>query len=340
MILDTERILREIVDLRVGVLGDFCLDAYWFLDPAAGEISVETGIRTTPAIAQRSSGGGAANVAANLAALGVRNLSAYGFVGDDPFGMYLRSLLDVQRIQTAGLIIHPRPWDTHVYIKPHVHEREESRIDFGTGNTIDDAVARKLLSAIERDLPDLDLLLINDQISNGLHSSGLFQTGLRTLVGRDPSICVLFDSRSRSDLYAGTIRKINSHEALRLCGMHLPNHDPGSEEEGGRAAETLYGLWHQPVFITRGAHGCLLRDAEGLHLVPAVRADGPIDTVGAGDSMLAGIGAALAVGQDAREAAAFGHLVAGVTIRKLRQTGTASPDEILALVRMMAGAEA
>jgi len=55
----------------------------------------------------------------------------------------------------------------------------------------------------------------------------------------------------------------------------------------------------------------------------------PVDPVGAGDSMLAGIAAALAVGAKPFKAAELGSLVAGVTVQKLMQTGTATAEEIL-----------
>jgi phosphoglycolate phosphatase-like HAD superfamily hydrolase len=54
-----------------------------------------------------------------------------------------------------------------------------------------------------------------------------------------------------------------------------------------------------------------------------------VDTVGAGDSYLAGAASALAAGYDLETAARMGTFVAGVTVQKLFQTGTASPEEIL-----------
>ena len=54
-----------------------------------------------------------------------------------------------------------------------------------------------------------------------------------------------------------------------------------------------------------------------------------VDTVGAGDSYLAGAASALAAGYDMETAAKIGSFVAGVTVQKLFQTGTATPDEII-----------
>ena len=54
-----------------------------------------------------------------------------------------------------------------------------------------------------------------------------------------------------------------------------------------------------------------------------------IDTVGAGDSYLAGAASTLAAGYSMNMAAEIGSFVAGVTVQKFFQTGTATPEEIL-----------
>jgi sugar/nucleoside kinase (ribokinase family) len=64
--------------------------------------------------------------------------------------------------------------------------------------------------------------------------------------------------------------------------------------------------------------------------VPALVPEGPIDPVGAGDSVTAGMVASLLSGASPIEAASVGNLVASITIRQLGTTGTASPAEVLA----------
>jgi len=55
---------------------------------------------------------------------------------------------------------------------------------------------------------------------------------------------------------------------------------------------------------------------------------GPIDIVGAGDSCSAGIACAMVSGATLEQAAAFGNLVASITIQQLGTTGTASPEQV------------
>ena len=62
--------------------------------------------------------------------------------------------------------------------------------------------------------------------------------------------------------------------------------------------------------------------------VPAYPVSGPIDSVGAGDSSSAAMACALASGASLIEAAAFGNLVASITIQQIGTTGTATPAQV------------
>jgi sugar/nucleoside kinase (ribokinase family) len=90
-----------------------------------------------------------------------------------------------------------------------------------------------------------------------------------------------------------------------------------------------------PLFITLGKDGCLVFEGGESHLVPSIPVEPPLDPVGAGDSFLAGLSAALAVKAGPLEAARLGHLAAAVTIKKLGITGAASPEEIITVSEMM-----
>jgi phosphoglycolate phosphatase-like HAD superfamily hydrolase len=97
------------------------------------------------------------------------------------------------------------------------------------------------------------------------------------------------------------------------------------------SAKALYEKFGKPLFVTRGSKGSLTIDANGISEVPGLMITSKVDTVGAGDSYLAGAAGALAAGYTMPEAAALGALVAGVTVQKLFQCGTATPGEILHL---------
>ena len=155
--------------------------------------------------------------------------------------------------------------------------------------------------------------------------------GAAGAAGAARTVPFLTDSRAFSDSYDGAMRKINDREALRLGGREWEGDEPVPLEDAERAAADLAARWKTTLFLTRGSRGILVREGAAMHAVPGLQILGRIDTVGAGDSALAGIAAALAAGRGALEAAELGNFVAGVTVQKLFTTGTASPAEVLAI---------
>lgn len=325
------QVLNSLASARIGVIGDFCLDVYWDLDLSASEKSIETGLMTRPVREQRYELGGAGNIVNNLVAMGVGTVHVFGVIGSDPFGREMRQLLDVRHVAHTTLIEQAGGWDTLVYLKPIREGREEeSRLDFGNFNRLPDGVASDLLAGLDAALPDLDVVIINQQVMCGVHTD-FFRAGLNQLIARHPGKTFLADSRHVASTYGDCLRRLNEVEATRQCGAAHEYGDAVSQEEAQQAARQLYKASRKPVFVSRGMRGVLVVDAGGLHVVPGLHIVNPSDPVGAGDSMLAGIAAALAVGHPPEQAATFGNFVAGVTVQKLFQTGTASPAEILAI---------
>ncbi|MCX6944390.1 MAG: PfkB family carbohydrate kinase [Opitutales bacterium] len=332
-LLNADRLRRLLGDLRrarVGVVGDFCVDSYYLIDAAAAEPSLETGLSTRPVREQRHTLGGAGNVVANLQALGVADLRAFGVIGPDLRGAELLRLLQAAGAATSGIITQPAAWQTHAYLKPILGHEELNRFDFGRFNVLADPSREGLLAALAAALPTLDVLVVNQQFDRGLHTAE-FQAGLNALLARHPRVRALVDCRQLAAAYPGGLHKLNDLEAARLCGRtHAPRtHIPRAETLA--AAAELFQRWSQPVFVSCGSQGGVAVDATGVHEVPGLHLLGKIDPVGAGDSLVAGLAACLAVGATPAEAASFGNLVASVTVQKLQQTGTATPAEILAI---------
>ena len=82
--------------LRIGVAGDFFLDRYLHIDPAKAETSIETGLPVYNVVEVRSQPGAAGTILNNLVALGVGEIHAIGFCGDDGEGYELRRALEAQ----------------------------------------------------------------------------------------------------------------------------------------------------------------------------------------------------------------------------------------------------
>jgi rfaE bifunctional protein kinase chain/domain len=327
----TERRLREILasitTVSVGVIGDFCLDAYWELDLSNPEASIETGKPTRAVAHQRYGLGGAGNIASNAATLGAGSVHAFGVIGNDLFGREMMRLLERGSIITDGILTQQQGFDTPVYAKPLLGAEEQERIDFGRFNSVSDETTNELAGRVRRALTRMDALIVNQQLLHGVCSPRMFLM-LNDFAAEVPEKILIADSRHRSHLIRSMIRKLNASEALRS------QHTPAGADVGDALRACAFAIastTHHPVFITRGSAGMLACDGASAYDVPAVMLRGEIDPVGAGDTAVAAIACTLAAGASVPEAAEAGNLAAAITVQKLRQTGAASPVEILSL---------
>ncbi|HZK92566.1 MAG TPA: PfkB family carbohydrate kinase [Prolixibacteraceae bacterium] len=323
-----QKILNDIVTVKIAVLGDFCLDAYWFIDEAMSEISVETNQATRPVAQQRYSLGGAGNVTNNLAAMKIKDIRAFGVIGTDPFGAEMVRIMKETGIQPENLLIQEENWYTHAYAKPYINDTELNRVDFGNYNHLSKETADRLIEILIREIPEVDVVIINQQVPSGIHTD-YFKKRLVDVIRQFPQKTFIVDSRNFNDYYTGAIRKMNDTEAARLCGHTKKPDDVVLYSEVVSSAKELYKRYQKPLFITRGSKGSLTIDETGISEIPGLMILSKVDTVGAGDSYLAGAASSLAAGYEMETAAQIGSFVAGVTVQKLFQTGTASPEEIL-----------
>ena len=325
-----QKILNDIVAVKIAVLGDFCLDAYWFIDEAMSEISVETNQATRPVAQQRYSLGGAGNVTNNLAAMKIKDIRAFGVIGTDPFGAEMVRIMKETGIQPENLLIQEENWYTHAYAKPYINDTELNRVDFGNYNHLSKETADRLIEILIREIPEVDVVIINQQVPSGIHTD-YFKKRLVEVIHQFLAKTFIVDSRNFNDYYTGAIRKMNDTEAARLCGHNKKPDDVVLYSEVVSSAKELYKRYQKPLFITRGSKGSLTIDETGISEIPGLMILSKVDTVGAGDSYLAGAASSLAAGYDMETAAQIGSFVAGVTVQKLFQTGTASPEEILGI---------
>ncbi|HTO93944.1 MAG TPA: PfkB family carbohydrate kinase [Bacteroidota bacterium] len=324
-------ILEGIRSARIGIVGDFCLDAYWQIDQGTPELSLETGKPTRAVRTQQYNPGGAGNVAANCRAIGTGTVRAFGIIGGDLFGRELSALLSRRGTDTSGLIAQERGWDTPVYAKPYIDVEEQERIDFGRWNALEPDSEAALIRAVREALPGLDAVIVNQQLERGFASPTVIRA-LNEIAASVPRVPFILDSRTMSGAFSGMFCKLNAAEACRIAGPAGADSSGATPAMIGGWARTIAGRTGKPVFVTRGSDGILLFDGSTIENLGAVRLDGPIDTVGAGDTTVAAIASSLAAHASLREAGEMGNLAAAVTVKKLRETGTANAEEILRLL--------
>ena len=323
-----EKILCNAKTAKIGVVGDFCLDVYWFLNEIASEKSLETDLPTWPIAEQEYSLGGAGNVVNNLHALGCENIHVFGVVGTEPWGQKLMQKLYKLNVNCEGMITQEKHWATPAYVKPYKEQNELNRIDFGNFNKLDTETLNCLLSLLEKNLQNQDIVIISQQIAGSLFVDEFIEK-LLILINKFCDTLFIVDSRHNSGDFPSAILKLNDFTAESMVDNTTPNGVGVTRENAIKTAKTLCKKLKKTIFITRGINGCILVDEGVIKEIPSIKITGKIDTVGAGDSMLAGICIGLVSGQDAYNSACLGILAAAVTIQKLYQTGTVSPEELL-----------
>jgi len=218
-----------------------------------------------------------------------------------------------------------------VYCKPYVGDEEQRRIDFGVFNEMAEETEESLVCHLRRVLREVDAVILNQQLARGISSPSMIQRLNELIHTSSGQRVFLVDSRDRSERYVGAHLKLNAYEAARLCGEPVDPEQTVSPRSVSRFAERIFARTGQPVFITMGERGCVVFDGTSRHEVSGVRINGPTDPVGAGDTFVSALAASMAVGATAYVAAQLANLAAAVTVRKLKQTGTATPEEILGI---------
>ncbi len=320
--------LEGIGAARVAVFGDFCLDAYWLIDPDKEDLSVETGLPVRCVHTQRYCLGGAGNVVANLAALRVGQIRAVGLVGDDAFGGLMLKILGELGVDTKGLLNFQADWQTVVYGKTCIGNEEQNRVDFGAFNAISTASIECLAHELARVADEGDVVILNQQVPAGVSTPGMIKE-INDVIARSPQSRFIVDSRHRSEQYRGAMLKMNEHEAVSLVREPRPADVRVTAAEARRYAADLYRRVSQPVFLTRGENGIVVADESGLVEIPGIQTIERVDSVGAGDTIVAALAAVVGSGGDVVSAASLANVAASITVRKLQTTGTATPEEIL-----------
>jgi rfaE bifunctional protein kinase chain/domain len=327
-----QELLEAIRDVRIGIVGDFTLDGYWYVDMMRAQLSREAPLYNRPVVRETYSAGGCANVAVNVAALQPREAWAFTVLGEDWRGLLLRQVLSAAGLRLEAVLTYATNWMTPFYGKVilmgYDNQQEDARVDFVNTHPLPDAVLDALLEQVADRLPTLDAIIVADYQTVGTVPERLVQV-LNRMAEMNPRVIFAADSRDNIAQFRAMVIKPNEVEATQ---MWFPGKRPDevTEQQLVEAGLRVQATTGRPVYITCGERGALLCAAEGYAHIPAMPVSPPIDPVGAGDTFLAALTTALAAGATPWEAGWLATLAAAVIVRKLRITGTASPEEILA----------
>ena len=296
---------------RLLVVGDVMLDRYWFGD--VERISPEAPVPVVKIARNEERPGGAANVARNAAALGAQ-VTLISVIGDDEAGRMLEKLLAGEAVRTSFHRDAAVP--TTVKLRVIGRQQQLLRIDFETAPS-HEILATKLAD-YERVLPEFDAVVLSDYGKGGLaHIERMIE---RAKARGAP---VLVDPKGEDyRRYRGaTLLTPNRAEFREVAGRWRSEAELASKAQGLRAELALEAL-----LITRSEEGMSLYTDAGAVSFPA-QAREVYDVSGAGDTVIATLGALLGAHVDLATAVGIANRAAGVVVGKLG-TAVVHPDEL------------
>ena len=302
---------ERVAAARLLVVGDVMLDRYWFGD--VERISPEAPVPVVKIARTEERPGGAANVARNAAALGALT-TLLSVTGDDEAGTALAKLLETERV--SATFLRDASLKTTVKLRVIGRQQQLLRIDFET------APSKELLAAnladYERLLASADVVVMSDYGKGGLAHIATMIGAARAL-GRP----VLIDPKGEDwGKYRGaTLITPNRGELRQVVGRWRDETDLAQKVHALRK-----DLGIDALLVTRSEEGMSLFSEAGALTIPA-QAREVYDVSGAGDTVIAALGALIAAGAPLPDAMRIANEAAGVVVGKLG-TAVAHPSEL------------
>jgi len=338
-----KKIVPRIKGKRIGVLGDLMLDRY--LWGTASRLSPESPVPVVEFEKQEQFLGGAGNVAANLASLGVK-VEAFGVVGamkdgEDEAGQALRRCLRELEIGDRGVVADSNRVTT---VKTRIIARHQQivRLDQESRDSLNKNIEDKIFRKFADSVKNLDGLILSDY-DKGVITDSLSE---RVFAQCHKEKVPVFVSPKKPRLFAhrgARVLTCNLSEAGKF--VTYPLQDEKSIEEA--LSKLLSHFGSGAIVITRGSEGMSLLEegAKKAQYVPATSfevtyervgkagvehgATGRqvFDVTGAGDTVLSVLTAAVVAGASVPDAAILANTAAGVVVGKLG-TASVSPAEL------------
>ena len=257
--------------------------------------------------------GGAANVAVNLASLGV-STRLVGVVGQDETADALEAIMASRNIQCDFHRVADRPTIT----KTRVQSRGQQLIRLDQENTAA-MPGEAVVEVLRKSIKGAGAVVLSDYGKGAL-------TDVSAMIAlcREAGLPVLVDPKgSNFDKYRGaSVITPNMSEFEAVAGQC-----DSDDELVSRARKMLGDLQLHALLVTRSEKGMLLVEADKEPLFLSTQAREVFDVTGAGDTVIATLAGALASGQDWAAAAALSNVAAGLVVRKIG-VASVTPGEI------------
>ena len=305
---------------RIAVIGDVVADQ--FLNGTISRVSREAPVFILKHDETETRPGGAANAAANVAALGGEPLLV-GLIGADEAGATLEKSLQVSGVKTDRLVRNPDGrTTTKVRVlagQPYAIRQQVIRIDYEDRNPVDDATFQALIMNARAAVEKADAVIVSDY-GYGVADEGLVDEVRKA--ANEHGIPLIADSRSRlPNFYGFTSATPNQEEAETILGRAF-------SLEASEELRSHFGF--KSLIVTLGSKGLALAEfGKSPVSISAVGSTQPVDVTGAGDTVIAAYALALASGSSAYDGATVANHAGGIVVMK-RGTAVASIDEVTA----------
>ena len=316
-------IIPDFSQAKILVVGDLMLDRYWH--GPTSRISPEAPVPVVKIEESEERAGGAGNVALNIAALN-GTPSLVGLTGQDEPASILKNRLSHQGVNCQFVELA----DCTTITKLRVLSRHQQliRLDFEDGFHADSG--EHLLQAYQAQLAAHDVILFSD-----------YQKGtLRDLpkliaLAKEQGKKVIIDPKgSDFSIYQGATLLTPNMSEFEVIAGHCEN----DEQLVEKAEQLRHELQLEALLITRSEKGMTLVQSGQAAVHLPTRARDVYDVTGAGDTVIATLAAAVAVGMDLVDATKLANLAASVVISKVG-TATVTVHELRTAMRQLSDVE-
>ena len=315
-----EDIIGSARERSIVVLGDVMLDE--FIWGNVTRVSPEAPVPVVDIQRESTHLGGAANVLANLVALGAR-ACVVGVIGKDFAGERIqRTVREQSSLQTDEMLVGVEARPTTIKTRIIAHNQMVVRADRELRTAVNGDIEKRVIESAKQAIQSAGALVISDY-DKGVITPRILGEILPFAYARMP---VLIDPKIRNfNAYRpATLVTPNHYEALRMSNL-----EEDSEDELLSAARSIRAsLDCDGVLITRGDRGIMLVEGNGPAVFVQTAAREVYDVTGAGDTVIATLAAALAAGASMTEAAVLANHAAGIVVGRLG-TATATAEEVL-----------
>jgi ADP-heptose synthase, bifunctional sugar kinase/adenylyltransferase len=332
MLFNPNELFDNIKKLKVAVIGDYCLDQYWYMN-SKHDIKLDYNDDITFSLTDINYyPGGAGNVVNNFIKLGI-DVKCFGIIGDDGNGyQLLKCLKNIGANIDNILCIEDR--ETHTCIRPIriINDKNIKLNEIITSKFIDTNKKTEdlIIKSIKDIIKDIDALVLIEQFDD--NNKGVFTDNVRNEMNNLSLLyknkIFIVDSRKYINKYENMFLKCNKNEFINTLST--------DDDKEICIIELIKNLKNfKSIFVTCGSDGTtVINGKKCIEEISAIKIVDEINTCGAGDSATVGIVIGLYSNYDVNKSALLGNILASITIKDLHSTGYPTYEKIIETLKI------